>query len=71
MDIRDYVYRGQVVRIRYVMSNSRIIGKSSCWVTVNSGDHRFVTGKSRVEIEAKIDEALLAGGRPLTPDQTN
>jgi hypothetical protein len=63
MDVRDYVYRGQVVRIRFVMANSKVVGKSSCWVTVRAGDHRFLTGRTRVEIEAKIDQALLDGGR--------
>jgi hypothetical protein len=62
MDIRDYVYRGQIVRTRFVLSNSRIVGKSSCWVTVRSGSHQFLTGKTTMEIEAKIDQALLDGG---------
>ena len=62
MDIRDYIYRGQVVRTRFIMANSRIVGKSSCWVTVKAGDHRFLTGRTRDEVESKIDHAL--SGRP-------
>ena len=58
MDIRDYLYRGQVVRTQSIVSNSTIVQRSSCWVTIKNGDHRYVTGESKVEVEQKIDRML-------------
>lgn len=64
MDIRDYLYRGYVVRTRFIMANSEVVGKSSCWITAVSGDRQFLTGTTKTEIEGKIDQALRDLGKP-------
>lgn len=58
MDVRDYMYRGQVVCRRYLVVNCDIIRRSTCWVSLLAGTNRRVTGDSKAEIETKIDEVL-------------
>lgn len=58
MDIRDYMYRGQLVCNRYLVVNCEIIRRSTCWVSRLAGADRKVIGDSQAEIETKIDEVL-------------
>ena len=58
MDVRDYLYRGQVICRRYLVVNCDVIRRSTCWVGLLAGTNQKVMGDSKAEIETKIDNLL-------------